>query len=486
MSKTGDFGIKLSDVQLDIDKRIEWTRSYKTSCLFIKEEIETATKSYNTARSTYIYLSRLSDRMNGLYLKSNDVTEESLKYLIYSYDSTMHSLDMAQKNIKEIRNKDYLQNLTTKTINHPDEDGFDEIDLHKPDVELWDYKKWSLDVLDVINTRIKPLRVKVKEYRQKLKGLTSDNTADVKALEDLGLPPFSDELLELDENSLGLTYINLEWMKFKFVLESDSLKNELLMDPEHYDNLILGHKGVLKILVSVDSLLGRVGRGAELKQESLKYTEFLEEMKDVELLEGSIVDDAAEYLGYTRLWNSRLENLNSLARYAIVGSDSIPMFIHPDSTAATNDVGYIALNSVRDDSSRWYINGLVNLNDSTEAEAFVARVRPNRVVDWKTKVPIDFVVSSEVDFFVSSITMVAGERASVLFYAKIPGEKVYKCKILAFDETGQIRWKHSFDSNGKPGKIEWDEAALTTIITTGSQNVGINKVRLSAEGKPIE
>jgi hypothetical protein len=174
--RTGDYGVKLSDIQFDLEKKMEGLREKIDRVKMIKYYFSLADSFYLKSATLYNALQNTYASERELYLRSNDSLLHKLNILAVRFDSCTKAFDNYKASLANLGNKtNYNQTMTKNEIVNFKTDGTKPVNFYQDDVEVWDYKKFAERTSQVIEQEIVPMRdhlvsydVEINKLREKL------------------------------------------------------------------------------------------------------------------------------------------------------------------------------------------------------------------------------------------------------------------------------------------------------------------------------
>jgi tetratricopeptide (TPR) repeat protein len=158
--RTGEFGVTLSDVKLDIEKRLTLTKERKQNVRKLKDYFIQAEQQYISSVKRFQEIKQGLPE-NKFYLLSNEKTKESLHNFTLLYDSFTTAFDNYKAISKITIKTGYNQVLKFVPIKSYDTDGLGATDFMKDEVPVWNFKAWANSAADVIANDIEPMRIEL-------------------------------------------------------------------------------------------------------------------------------------------------------------------------------------------------------------------------------------------------------------------------------------------------------------------------------------
>jgi tetratricopeptide (TPR) repeat protein len=142
--RTGEFGVKLSDIQFDIEKKIQGLKERIEKVKMVKHSFVLADTTYKKANILYSSLQKQYPSERQLYLRAEETTIKNLTTLINRFDSCTQAFEQYKITSGELGRTGYNQAVTLVEINDFATNGTTGTDFYQNDIKLWDYKKFAL------------------------------------------------------------------------------------------------------------------------------------------------------------------------------------------------------------------------------------------------------------------------------------------------------------------------------------------------------
>ena len=328
--RTGKIGIKLADVQLDIDNKIKNINERQDNIKRLVAYYNDMISSYDSARYQFTEARNSFPTMKALLFQSGADTENKL-LLIKDYYQKFLEAYKSYKNTTGTIGK-YDQSLNEKLIENFETEGESETDFKLDVIEVWNYEAWYDGVVKVKEkdiTTIKEELIKVTSQLDNLRAKLVQDSTELK--ESVDLTSFGDKIHEYDRLALPL-----QVLKYKSG-ELDYLS--FLMSAKQYSDS-------LDISYQIEILQKRVShcQGLKSKIESIEAIDIDEESKNYnEWLEKFFVNASSlkNYVAEKATWvkteldkNTQLyEDILVRDKWLINENDSIPLYLSEDLTS---------------------------------------------------------------------------------------------------------------------------------------------------------
>ena len=471
--RTGEFGVKLSDIQFDLEKRMERLRERIDRVKMVKHYFSLADTLYRRTNALFRKIKAEYPQEQSLYLQADESTLEALTALSVRFDSCVKVFENYRSSSTTIGRTGYDQALSLNEIHNYVADGETGANFFLDEVEVWNYKKFAEKVKTGIQKDIIPMRELLVSYDaeiNKLREKLSKDSVSVKS----DLTKLIDQLLleklkKYDPDPLPMDIFTLKISDLEY--RSTLIEHRAFRDSAdfHFRKKLLERE--LIYLNKLDSTADKL-TAADIDRKSADYEHFITNAYSNTVVLKSYVKALKEYAEREkRKKTAEAEEIEEALRWIIADNDSIPAM--PEAVTPK----YKPLLLVQEK----YTAGLV-YTDSSEVSGYFATIVPARTADIVINFPVDktYFPSSDSSSYKSLIYAdAAGQLYFVLIYSEKRTEndkiaatlaKIYRSDGLAWSvnnlldfvpteilfkpETGEVTLKGEIaesvlDKNGK-------------------------------------
>jgi len=460
--RTGKFGVKLSDVQLDIETRIKKVTTTLNNAGALKKYFLKTQSFYSQSDSIVALFSERFNTYNELLLISGDAEITQLGQIGSLFDSTRANFNKYKKVLNRIEKPGYNQEIQLNTM-----DDFKTDPIQKPDwkndlVEVWDLNKWSAQTFNIIQEEIVPLKQNIKAYDIELNNLRdkmlADSTSLTEELNSLVERMITQDLLKFDNNPLPLNIFNLKVKELEYISESIRVTKEGLLDSTDIFFQISLSKD-MRILASTGDLLANSMVTLNFNQEAAKFSNFI-------LDNYGGAGGAQRYVSGKTLffrkekenWESRIQNWNEREAYVMFGEAMIPL-VYTDPDSETSNPNYI-MKWVSDSVRKELVlsAGLVIKQDTLDG--YFIQAGRSRKVDSISIFNLTEIFTTNSDSWKDiQVDGQFGNDGSIfLVYSdSLPMDSVYKSSVVKIDPLSRVLWNKQFDLETKPALVMFNE-----------------------------
>ena len=378
--RTGEFGVKLSDIQFDLEKKIEGLRERIDRVKMVKHYFSLADTLYRKTTRLFVTIKNAYPEEKSLYLQADGDLLKKLTALSVRFDSCVKVFENYRSSSTTIGRTGYDQALVLKDINNYAADGTSTANFFLDDVEVWDYKKFAEKAKTAIEKDIIPMRdllvsydVEINKLREKLNKDSVSVKNDLTTLIDKLL---MEKLKKYDPDPLPMDLFTLKISDLEY--RSTLLEHKPYRDSAdiHYRLGLFDEE--FKYLGKLDSIAAKL-TAEDIDRKAEDYSHFITNTFSNTVVLKSYVKALKEYSDREkRKKNARVEEAEKALRWIISGTDSIPAALDAKSAQFKPVV-------VEEEK---YTAGLF-YKDSVEVFGYFATIIPSRKSDVKVTFPIE-------------------------------------------------------------------------------------------------
>lgn len=457
--RTGEFGIKLSDIQFDVEKRIEALREKIDRVKMVKHYFTLSDSLYKKCTAGYVAILGASQDEKQFLLRAEKNTVADLKQLALRFDSCLKAFDQYRASMGTIGKTGYNQIITRNEIKNFKVDGLSGADFFQNDLQLWDYKAWAESKRQAIEEDIFVIREHLVSYDfeiNKLRDKISNDSVSVKN----DLTKLIDRLLleqlrkyDPDPMPMALFAVKIADLNYKSLLTEHRRK----VDSLNLQAKLINAQEEVASAAKLDSLATQIlSRDFELEGENYAYfinntysnttvlKSYLKVMKDF----------SSRELETKRQMVTDLENS---MQWMVVGSDSIPLHV------GMSNSRFYPLTT----EPEKFTTGL-DLRDSVSTKAYFYTITPSRVPDVKIVFPVDaasFRRSALPGLKSLAYSDPAGQIFYVLLYnEQVTAEKKCKATLAKIYRSDGLAWSSNLDLAFIPRELSYTTGSGEFVI----------------------
>lgn len=469
--RTGEFGVKLSDIQFDLEKRMEGLREKIDRVKMIKYYFVLADSFYTKTQASYQKVLANYPSEKALYLRSDETTLQLLQALTVRYDSCLKAFESYKGSLANLGSKTgYNQVLAKNEIKNFPKDGASKADFYLEEIQVWDYKKFAENTKQVIEKEIQPIRehlvsydVEINKLREKLNTDSVSVHSDLTKLIDRML---TTQLAKYDADPLPMDVFTLKIADLEY--RSIQLENKHAADSS---NIIVNRERINKAshyLMKLDSIADKMTK-QDLDKEAEDYTHFITNTYSNTVVLKSYVKALKEYAERERRSvDQKILSLDESLRWIVSAPDSIPLFLGKTTSR------FKPLLVMPDK----YTTGLA-YKDSLTAEGYFYTIIPTHTVDVKVLFPVD-----KQAFKLSKLgrakSLVYGDAAGQVFYVLIYNDSPakdnkYTMSLAKLYRSDGLAWNNNYAVPFLPQEIIYKQDTGELIIRNDGQQLAIDK-----------
>ncbi len=474
--RTGEFGIKLSDIQLDIETRTKALKERKERVKKLVNYYQQAEAIYTRSNSYYKNLQSKFNTKKDLYLQADDKLILELDQLASTFDSSQVAFKNYKTTSQALGKTGYNQIIDLQEIKDFKKEGSAMSDFMMDDLKLWDYTEWAKKTVRIIRDEVYPLRheliafdAEINKLREKVK----KDSVTVETKELINSPVF-DGLKKWDDNPMPSSLFQMKIAELRYA--SDLVAEATLITNEDISKKITLIKHQQVLLKDVDSLANTLVK-RDWEKDAINYKNFITSTYGTTSVLKNLVKATHGYA--TRemdVKKKELEDNMSLLKWVISESDSIPLFKDvPDESkykplviAETHTAGVKVVNSL--------------------LTGYFYTVTPARTAELKVNFPIDTATIKPRNLpLIKGLSIAVTEQTYyILFYSESKVDGKTPVTLARISRLAGLEWSVVFPVELTPVELKFTTATGELSIKTTSPGGDSKMVVIDKSGKRIQ
>ena len=439
--RTGEFGVKLSDIQFDLEKRMEGLRERIDRVKMVKYYFSMSDSLYKRSNALYASMQSTYPGEKEFYLRADENVLKKLDVLTLRFDSCTKAFSNYKSSLAMIGKSGYNQTLSLKEITDFKNDGAAPANFYADDLQVWDYNKFVTKASYAIVNDILPTRehlvsydIEINKLREKLSKDSISVRSDLTSLVDKLLMK---QLKEYDKAPLPIELFTLKIADLEY--RSTLIENKRRQDTTDVHIKLGMLNKEMKCLTKLDSIATKLS-AEDLDSRSLDYDYFVKNTFANTATLKSFISGMKEYAGREiKVKQQQLTRKNESLRWIVNGADSIPLFNEGQQSRYKPLV-------IMDEK---YTAGL-HYVDSLNPSGYLYTINPSRIPEVKVSFPVEkgsFRQSQLSSSKAIAFSDAAGQLYFILIYSEVTGKedkiaatlaKIYKSDGLAWSANYQL------------------------------------------------
>ncbi len=477
--RTGDFGIKLSDVRLDLETRVKSTKERKDRVIELNKFFVETKTLYFKANSAFREIESKYETENFLLLQSDEALVASLYKLVQTFDSTMSAFTNYKSVLKQIGKTSYNQQLNLQEIVQLKKDGTGIADFTNDDLKIWDYKRWAKSSIETIEKVISPLRDRMISYdislnklRDKIKKDSVSVVSELIQLEDRLL---YSQLQKFDPDPLPISIFEMKKAEMRY--QSDVISHKPTRDSS---NIMLKLSYLTNELADIhvlDSVTSKLIK-RDLDKEGVNYHHFITKAYGTKAVLNSLINTTLGFSNREKLrkeieWEATIQ----ATKWVINGSDSIPLYFEQ-----SRDLNFKPLVIVDEK----FTIGLT-YKDSL-ASGYFYSITPTRIPDVKATFTVDQISFTKRNLpLIKCLSLVdpSGQVFFSIIFSESKTEDKFPVTITKIYKSDGLAWSNSFRLDLLPTELTYsaDNGELSIRTSAGGDS---KIIVLDKNGKQVQ
>lgn len=451
--RTGKFGIKLSDVHLEIEKKIE----------SVENRIAAVKSFHQTVKELSGIEAELLEDFNGLVSSADNYYDYLLKADLESitslgdiqakFKSFDDKANETMKVGKDLGVEDYYNRIDYLPISN-----FSRLSAEFPKsnvlISTWQFSDWASDVKGLLNQEVFTLKNELKALNKKLFQATSALKSGTKLLGPQVIPPALDVILKkYDAQPLPRKLLQAKMNENIIRYMTDTTMNTMLSDSSVIAYQLGIADSILMAMDKIDNLLDL--DEIEITRATAYYSEFLQVFEGAEGLQ-QYTSNTLAWVGSIRdYWQANKDFWFMRDNWGVTPTDTIPLHLVDTSYHGTFVTkGYLDLPD--NEIMTWGFQ-----RDSLLG--FVARFGADRSLIWENRFEtellyVDATYAFETDTLSSDTTQIA----FYIYKEMVAGQP--NINVVNVNREGELNWSVNTQSSRKPEYTTYSHEIRETTI----------------------
>jgi hypothetical protein len=450
--RTGEFGIKVSDVHLDIEKKVEAINTRMADVKEMHRRVLKVENNQKAAMEDYRVLTEQYNLYNSLLIGADEDAKTKLANIEENGRIGVENAKSVQELAEKLGSDKYSAEPTLKNIEQYGVDGMNAANLRSGVIEIWNFEEWARDAQSEIMGGVALFKTMVKNYADEIR----EKKAKVKNSQNAEIGDFPENLAgqfeKYDPGSTAEKLLKIEMYEARVTKKVDLQLNPALMDSSLIGSQLAIFEDAFADAKEMKLLVESI-TSDDLELAKKKYTDYIESffqkyvtaskyVTDMQIWAGRHVNwlgDAVEFWSEKNRWGVDAENEE--VRY--------PLFVQD-----APEGGYMTMGVPVKTPEEIVAYG-ADLNNKT---GYVASFGPDRVSKWKLE--FELPGTEAVRYESDSIPTIAGSE-SFYIYNKSSDENNFV--VVSYTSSGQLNWGTVVTISKEPVDFKFDE--LTQELT---------------------
>lgn len=465
--RTGEFGVKLSDIQFDLEKKMEGLRERIDRVKMVKYYFALSDSLYKKTSALFKSLQLSYPGQKEFYLRADKNALATLASLVTRFDSCTKAFDNYKSSASTIGRTGYNQSISLEEIKDFKKDGGSPANFYQDDLKIWDYKQFAIKSKQIIESEIIPMRehlvsydIEINKLREKLNHDSVSVRSDLTSLIDKLL---MEQLKKYDQEPLPMEIFTLKIADLEY--RSTVLENKSNPDSINLHSRLAMLNKELKHLNKLDSVATKLST-PDLESKSANYDYFVTNTYNSTAVLKSFISGLKEYAEReNKIKAASLARYTKALQWLVVGSDSIPLVQErPDSRFKP----LVVINEK-------YTAGL-HYADSLNPTGYLYTINPSRVPDVKVTFPVEKQTFKQARLLSSkaiSFSDAAGQIYFVLIFSERGNkDNKFNATLAKIYRSDGLAWSMNYQLDFMPKEILFKAASgeLTVRGGGGQQN----------------
>ncbi|MEP1032822.1 hypothetical protein [Ekhidna sp.] len=450
--RTGEFGIKVSDVHLDIEKKVEAietriadVKEMHRRVVRVEENQAAAIEAYNGLVSKFAVY-------NNMLIGADQEVQATLSSIEENGNKSVENVNSVKELAIKLSSEKYSQEPMLKNIAQYGVDGTSSANIRSGTIEIWNFGEWARAAKSEILGGVALFKTMVRNYSEELRA----KKTKVKSSQNAEIGDFPDNLREqfekYDPGSTVEKLLKVEMYEARIIKQVDLQLNPALMDSSLIGSQLAIFEAAYADAKEMNVLVESISTD-DLEVSKKKYTDYIEsffqkyvtaskyvlEMQDWSRRHVKWLGNSVEFWSQRNRWGVDSENEEIL----------YPLFMQD-----APEGGFMTMNVPVKTPDEIVAYGA----DLNAKKGFVASFGPDRIAKWKLE--FDLPGTDIVNYQSDSIPTIAGSESFYVYNASVQENNFV---VVSYTPDGRLNWGTVVSINKRPVDFKFDD--LTQELT---------------------
>ncbi|WP_370090447.1 hypothetical protein [Ekhidna sp.] len=450
--RTGEFGIKVSDVHLDIEKKVEAIQTRIENVKEMHRRVVKVEENQKAAMEAYRALTTQFSAYNAMLIAADQEIQASLSSIEQNGRKGVDNAKGVQELAEKLNSDKYRDEVVLKSIEQFGVDGMSATNIRSGVIEIWNFEEWAREAQSEILGGVGLFKTMVKNYADEIR----EKKAQVKNSQDVEIGYFPVNLLEqfdkYDPKSTVEKLLKVEMYEARIIKQVDLQLNPSLMDSSLIGEQLAIYEVALEDAKNMNVLVESITTD-DLELSKKKYTDYIESFFQKYVTASKYVLDMQEWSRRHVKWlGESVAYWSEKNRWGIDSEDEqkkYPLFVQDAPEGGKMTMGVPVKNPQQ----------IVAYGaDLTAKKGYVGSFGPDRVAQWNLAFDLPGVEVTQYES--DSIPTIDGSDS---FYIYNSSATENNFVVVSYTPGGQLNWSTLVTINKKPVDFKFDD--LTQELT---------------------
>lgn len=472
--RTGKFEIKLSEIELNIEQRVEAIQKAKRLVVQMNKHFERSIRNYKAANEEFKSLQNSFEEERIFYLRADNEVLAKIKSIGSRADSCVINFNEYKRLAKDLGKIGYNHELKLEEIKDFKRDGTSMVDFYENDLKLWDYKKWANVNHEAIAENVMPIKkhlvdfdIEINKLYEKFKADSTSVSSDLTGLVDRilngALKRFDPDPLPMDIFAVKIAELQYHSGKIEGQAGDDSktLVDRLKLYQEDLDRAKRFHEASKKL------------NARNIEAEYLNYKNFIDQtFANVAALKAFARAKEEYALKVLDKTEKTFKHVEAGLKWIVVNKDSIPL----DESIAITGIKPFIIEAER------YTAG-VNYTKGSTAYFSIINAQRKPEAFTETKLSAKFNIENSSSTGAIGFADPAGQLFFIAFFVESPKDAKVTVNVMKIYRTDGLSWSIETELPNKPFGINYKTDTGELVLHYGFSAESPSVLVLDKNGK---
>jgi tetratricopeptide (TPR) repeat protein len=477
-TRTGKFGVKLSDVKLKLEEYMALKEKVKQIQL-IKSQFLASQHFYERAQILFQQFQSTYPGSRELFLRANESVVAQLIRLANVADSCHMNFNDYKASVAAYGNIGHNQDLDPLEIIDYKKQGTTPSDFYSDDLKVWDYKRWALATVEIVEKEVIPAKEQLitfdAELNREQQRIRKDSVSVMSNLGVLRSKLSMAVLRRLDPDPMPIRVFTLKLAELEY--GSQVVEDRVLRDTAALATQVAALDKEYKLAHLTDSLATLLDTD-QLTKDADNYSQYVSASYGTVEAFRTYVSSTREFASHAAARKKDvLSRKRGLMKWLIHGSDSIPL--DPDVATSGRYKPLIIKQKVT--------IGLVYADSIPSGYAYL--IPPSHKAETGAVFPVDPMIFRKINLPVTRALTMADEKSGTLFvllFQEVRSGEKFPGVIVRINRGEAPAWNVPYAFDQLPEELIYSPDTQVLSVKTKNGQGEVFAINFDKTGKVVK
>lgn len=452
--RTGEFGIKVSDVHLDIEKKVDAINKRVSDVKSMNSKIDKIDKAHRKAIESYRSLTQKYTAYNQMLLSADNDDQAKLAEIEEAGRTVGDGASSVKELASNLGSDKYQDDVEMKPVSTFGSDGLEASNIKSGSISVWDFENWARDAQSEIRGGVGLFKTMITNYsneiREKKKKLKNSQDADVGSFP----AELATQFDKYDPSSTVEKLLRMEMHEANVIKQVDLQLNPALMDSTLIGSQLTIYTGAKADVDSLNLYVESI-TADDIAAAKVKYKDYIDSFFKTHGTASKYVEEMRDWSRRNKQWiGQSVEFWTDKNRWGVIEKEGEEERIVPLVVQDAPENGFYTMGVVLESIPEVVIYAA----DMSGGKGYVGSFGEDRKEKWMLEYPLPGTEGIQYQY-----DTIPAANGAVSFYVYNSNAVENNLSAVSFSLGGQLNWAVNVTVSKAPVDFKFDD--LTQELT---------------------